>query len=116
LGDRPLPLLRFAENCPVYFDRHTLSIRQGQLSMYTLDGRLRFELALAPNIEALLLQGKLQEIVLARRTDGHFQLTFLLNEASQPQSLASGSAVHMQHTDSNFSTDWPEYLVLDTNT
>ncbi|MBP6760924.1 MAG: hypothetical protein KA131_04020, partial [Thauera sp.] len=23
LGERPLPLLRFADSCPVYFDRHT---------------------------------------------------------------------------------------------
>ena len=26
-GDKPLPLLRFADTCPVYFDRHTPSCR-----------------------------------------------------------------------------------------
>ena len=46
MGDKPLPLLRFSDSCPVYFDRHTLSVKAGQLSMYTLDGRIRFALAL----------------------------------------------------------------------
>src|SRR3954451_21088184 len=36
LGDRPLPRLSFGDMCPVYFDRHTLSFKEGQLSMYTL--------------------------------------------------------------------------------
>ena len=44
--DQPLPLMRFAASAPVYFDRHTLSLRRGGLSMYTLDGRLRFEVGL----------------------------------------------------------------------
>ncbi|MEG2632599.1 MAG: hypothetical protein RSB42_17155, partial [Comamonas sp.] len=46
LGDKPLPLLRFADSCPVYFDRHTLSLKNGLLSMFTLDGRMRFQLSL----------------------------------------------------------------------
>ena len=33
LAGKPLPLLRFADTCPVYFDRHTLSVKAGQLSM-----------------------------------------------------------------------------------
>ena len=52
LGERPLPQLRFVDNCPVYFDRHTLSIKNGQLSLYTLDGRMRFQVALRPVDEA----------------------------------------------------------------
>ena len=48
LGDKPLPLLHFFDRSPVYFDRHTLSVKGGQLSMYTLDGRMRFALALQP--------------------------------------------------------------------
>jgi len=42
LGDRALPLLQYTDTCPVYFDRHTLSVKGGQLSMYTLDGRMLF--------------------------------------------------------------------------
>ncbi|MEN9395762.1 MAG: hypothetical protein RLZ81_292 [Pseudomonadota bacterium] len=76
LGGKPLPLLRFDDNCPVYFDRHTLSVKAGQLSMYTLDGRMRFELALKPADEAKFHDMKLQEIVLSRRRDSPFELTF----------------------------------------
>src|SRR5574344_657242 len=32
LGDKPLPILRFTQSCPVYFDRHTLSLKTGLLS------------------------------------------------------------------------------------
>jgi hypothetical protein len=81
LGAKPLPLLRFDSNCPVYFDRHTLSVKGGQLSMYTLDGRLRFNLALSPANEVMFHDLKLQEIVLARTTDGPFSLTFSFVDA-----------------------------------
>jgi len=76
LGEKALPLLRFSDNCPVYFDRHTLSVKDRHLSMYTLDGRMRFELALKAEHEVMFHDLKLQEIVLARRTDGQFELRF----------------------------------------
>ena len=78
MGDKPLPLLRFADNCPVYFDRHTLSVKAGQLSMFTLDGRMRFQLALGEHDEARFHAQKLREIVLSRRADGAYELAFLL--------------------------------------
>ena len=78
MGDKPLPLLRFADNCPVYFDRHTLSVKAGQLSMFTLDGRMRFQLALGAHDEARFHAQKLREIVLSRRADGIYELAFLL--------------------------------------
>lgn len=77
LGDKPLPLLRFADTCPVYFDRHTLSVKDGQLSMYTLDGRIRFHLALRPEDEASFHEKKLREIVLSRTATDSFELSFL---------------------------------------
>jgi hypothetical protein len=67
LGDRPLPLLRFSESCPVYFDRHTLSLKDGVLSLYTLDGRMRFALKLDPQDEARFHEMKLREVVLNRQ-------------------------------------------------
>ena len=70
LGSQPLPLLRFTDTCAVYFDRHTLSLRSGQLSLYTLDGRMRFDLALAAADEHAFHGSKLRELVLARRSDG----------------------------------------------
>lgn len=86
LGNKPLPLLRFGENCPVYFDRHTLSVKAGQLSMYTLDGRMRFELALQPADEAKFHSMKLQEIVLSRRLEGGFELMFSFVDAALVES------------------------------
>ena len=78
LGAKPLPLLRFSDSCPVYFDRHTLSVKGGQLSMYTLDGRIRFHLALRPEDEQSFHQKKLREIVLSRTAANSFELSFLL--------------------------------------
>ncbi len=82
LGAKPLPLLRFTDTCPVYFDRHTLSVKAGQLSMYTLDGRMHFALALQPEQEAMFHSMKLQEIVLSRRVEGTFELAFSFVDAT----------------------------------
>lgn len=71
-----LPLLQFAPAAPVYFDRHTLSIKAGQLSMYTLDGRMRFQLGLRPEDEARFRQQKLREILLSRTSVDRFELVF----------------------------------------
>ena len=86
-----LPLLRFADSCPVYFDRHTLSLRQGKLSMFTLDGRMRFELSLTSEQLALFEQSKLREIVLDQRADGVYQLSFFLASQDALQSDAGGA-------------------------
>jgi hypothetical protein len=87
LGGKPLPLLRFSETCPVYFDRHTLSVKAGQLSMYTLDGRMRFALALKPEDEATFNEKKLREIVLSARAEGGFQLSFLFSDGQQDEPI-----------------------------
>lgn len=71
----PLPLLRFSQSTPVFFDRHTLSLRRRMLSMFTLDGRMRFDLSLAADDEARFHQEKLVEVVLAATASG-FDLTF----------------------------------------
>ena len=85
LGGKPLPLLRFADSCPVYFDRHTLSLKAGVLSMFTLDGRMRFQLALGAQDEAAFHASKLREIVLSRRPDGVYELAFLLADPDVPE-------------------------------
>lgn len=86
LGNRPLPRLQFDETCPVYFDRHTLSIKDGQLSMYTLDGRMRFQVSLAPQDVANFREKKLREVVLSRTAAQRFELSFVLAEkdANEP--------------------------------
>jgi hypothetical protein len=80
LGNRPLPLLRFSEQAPVYFDRHTLSLKEGRLSMYTLDGRMRFQVALSPNDEQAFHEKKLREVVLSRVAQERFELAFVFSE------------------------------------
>lgn len=75
LGEKPIPLIRFMDDAPVYFDRHTLSLKGNKLSMYTLDGRMRFELDLSAAQQASFHNEKLREIVLARAPQG-FSLSF----------------------------------------
>ena len=86
LGDKPLPLLQFADSCPVYFDRHTLSIKGTKLSLFTLDGRMHFELTLPEEQLLLFKVAKLREISLTRRLDGLYELAFWL-EAAPTQSI-----------------------------
>ena len=106
LGDKPLPLLRFADTCPVYFDRHTLSVKDRQLSMYTLDGRIRFHLALRAEDEASFHENKLREIVLSRTSTGGFELSFLflLNPASPEEAAAAPN---------QDPGEIPEYVMID---
>ena len=105
LGDKPLPLLRFSDTCPVYFDRHTLSLKAGQLSMFTLDGRMRFQLALGAQDEAAFHARKLREIVLSRRADGVYGLSFHL---ADPDEL-DASAVPVPGADAEI----PEYVMVE---
>lgn len=78
LGDKPLPLLQFANNCPVYFDRHTLSVKGCKLSLFTLDGRMHFELTLPESQLMLFKVSKLREISLTLLPTGVYELAFLL--------------------------------------
>lgn len=88
LGSKALPLLHFSDNCPVYFDRHTLSVKAGKLSMYTLDGRIRFHLALRPEDEARFHDSKLREIVLSRTPGDGFALSFLFSSPAEVETAS----------------------------
>lgn len=88
MGNKPLPLLRFLPESPVYFDRHTLSLKAGHLSMFTLDGRMRFELNLASPDEQRFHQERLLEVVLARVKD-IFCLTFFFDEGKAAKLVAA---------------------------
>jgi hypothetical protein len=91
LGEKPLPLLNFANSCPVYFDRHTLSIKGTQLSLFTLDGRMHFELTLPTEQLWLFKVAKLREISLTRRLDNLFELSFWLDTTVIPQIVVTSS-------------------------
>ena len=75
VGATSLPLLKFSADAPVYFDRHTLSVRSGRASMFTLDGRIRFNLPLAAADEQRFREAKLLEVMLVRSPAG-LALTF----------------------------------------
>ncbi len=70
-----LPRIVFLANSPVYFDRHTLNIRNQKLSMYTLDGRIQFEIALTKPQQKSFLKDKLKEVLLIKQ-GGQFYLRF----------------------------------------
>lgn len=98
LGQRPLPQLSFAATAPVYFDRHTLSIKDGMVSMFTLDGRIRFHLSISEADEARFKHEKLREIVLSS-LDQQYRLSFMFSTLNEKKSATEGGAL-------------PEYVVV----
>jgi hypothetical protein len=108
LEGKALPLLRFSDGCPVYFDRHTLSVKDGALSLYTLDGRMRFLLSLSPVDEKNFHENKLREIVLSRKATGAFELAFWFGEAPEDDAARSGPAA------SRHQGEIPDYVKVET--
>ena len=96
-ADKPLPFLKFLPSAPVFFDRHTVSIKDNQLSMYTLDGRIRFGFATPKEILDVFSRERLREIVLHRRGET-FSLSFCMQDEKEAERAGSG--------------ELPEYLVL----
>lgn len=86
-----LPLLVFLPSAPVYFDRHTLSLTEGELSMYTLDGRIHFKLKVSAKDKFRFESEKLKEIALAR-SGAMFQLIFWFDVASPAIAASRPSA------------------------
>ncbi len=81
LEARPLPLLRFQPDSPVFFDRHTLSLKPGQISLLTLEGRLQFHLTIPEEIEQRFRLDHLREIVL-KQQGADFVLDFTFGKAA----------------------------------
>lgn len=101
LGTRPLPQVLFLPQSPVYFDRHTLSLKDGRVSMYTLDGRIKFNLDLTAAQEEAFRTCRLREIVM---TGGAMalSLTFVL----------STDAADREPDGDLHAPELPEYLVV----
>lgn len=102
LADKPLPRVHFLPKAPVYFDRHTLSLKDEVVSMFTLDGRMRFRLALSAEDEQRFRNEKLREIVLTSNAT-HFFLSFIF--AKDDASDAASSADEP-------GPDLPEYMLI----
>ena len=116
LGDKPLPLLRFTDSCPVYFDRHTLSLKEGQLSMFTLDGRMRFQLSLDAQDEQRFHELKMREIVLAGSVMNGYTLTFVLaDSAEETKDTRSSNALSFDSEDT-LAGEIPEYILVEEKT
>lgn len=116
LGNRPLPQMRFAPEAPVYFDRHTLSIRDGIVSMLTLDGRIRFRLSISEVDEQRFKTERLREILLLHRGE-QYQLHFVFAtsvEADEASDVAPSTAARgaKQKAKSAAESELPEYVVV----
>ena len=79
----PLPRLIFAPTAPVFFDQRTLTLKDRHVSLFTLDGRLRFNLNIDEESAYLLSNLALKEVVLMGHS-GQYTLHFFL-EAKSPQ-------------------------------
>ena len=101
MNGKALPVLQFLASAPVYFDRHTLSISNGVMSMFTMDGRMRFDLNLGPLEQARFNERKLQEIVL-RSVGNQFTLSFSFSSGEVVSAEAAAEAGSL----------WPEYVVI----
>ncbi|MDP4028796.1 MAG: hypothetical protein Q8P42_07500 [Gallionella sp.] len=100
---KAIPQVNFLPDSPVYFDRHTLSLKDGKLSMYTLDGRMHFQLELKAEQQAHFQQEKLREIVLAKTVQG-YQLSFWFS----PPDAQGDVGVAVPES----SAELPEHLVV----
>lgn len=98
--DAPLPLLNFLPGAPVYFDRHTLSVKAGRLSMFTLDGRLHFHLELPADVVARFGRARLREIALTGQGEA-YAMRFVFGDT------AADTA-----PDASAWEELPEYLIV----
>lgn len=96
-SESQLPQMKFLPNAPVFFDRHTLSLKAGLLSLFTLDGRLRFQLNVSPELEQTLATSKLKEIVMFQDAQGYMLRLTFGDEAS---------------VDATSQDDSPEFIVV----
>jgi len=94
-GNGGPPLIKFLDSNPVFFDRHTLSIKAGVLSMFTLNGRMRFQVSLDEPSLHRFENEKLREIILIQDQSG-FKLNFAF--ASNESNV-----INLQ---------WPNYVVV----
>lgn len=105
----PLPMLNFLPSAPVFFDRHTLTIRSNALSLYTLDGRIHFQLALPQQQLALFAQHRLREVMLTARADGQYVLGFTLVTSEDGDDAPAST---LPEVTGEGGQPWPSYLIV----
>jgi hypothetical protein len=76
LGKNALPLMEFQNNCPVFFDRHTLSLNGNILSLFTLNGRIKFDIQKDNKDSNFEMLNNIQEIFLIKG-EFYYELKFI---------------------------------------
>ena len=87
---QPLPILKFSDTTPVFFDKHTLTLKKNALSIFTLDGRMHIQINLSEAIEKKLRTEKLKELSLLRQKN-LFYLRFVFSEDAESSLLIKPS-------------------------
>lgn len=85
-----LPLVQFAGSAPVYFDRHTLTLKGTELSLFTMEGRMQFRLNLTAQEQQQFLAQRIKEIALVSAPS--FQLVFWFEPPASQQTSPKASA------------------------
>jgi len=99
INEGQLPHIQFLERSPVFFDRHTLSLQKNVLSLFTLEGRLRFGIGLGEADEHTFRTQKLREIQLTR-IDAQYLMTMMFSDERVNAESVEGAG------------PWPDYFVL----
>lgn len=94
-----LPQIAFLPHSPVFFDRHTLSLQNNMLSLFTLEGRLRFGISLNKQDELRFRNEKLREVQLVSQGEQYLMTLSFDSAAQASQSVDEKSP-------------WPDYFVL----
>ncbi len=82
LDGKPLPRMYFNQHSAVFFDKHTLSISRNRLSLYTLEGRMKFEINIPEDVEKKFRSESVKEISLEYKKNQQVILRFVFDEAS----------------------------------
>ena len=72
----------FGAALPVVLDRRTVSLTNGQISIFTLEGRLRLNLRISAEVQQLFEGGELKEIHLQRGAEGFSLVFFVKSEGA----------------------------------
>lgn len=102
LGPGFKPRIIFLPIAPVYFDMHTLSIKGGVISMYTLNGRMRFSLNISEkNLQSIMQKNKVKEIMMVGHSGG-FDLLFNFEKESSGSKEVFPVTEYIQINDSSY--------------
>ena len=114
LGERALPLVRFSSNCPVYFDKHTMSFNEKKMSLFTMNGRINFDISLDCKVASLLNKSKIKEITLLKNKEAVYELFFLIEIDSKTKDLFDNAGSENIVKDNFESKTYiPKYILIE---